>query len=666
MKRNKTIIALEQEISSLNLDYRLGTPTVSDKEYDAKVEELRALHPESVVINTIVGEQFLGEKIPLLYNMGSLDNIRTEEELFGFLSRFESVIVVTPKLDGISASRFPNGTYVSRGDGGVEGTNITAYCKYFDRSSYNGYQRGEIVISRSNFLKLNMLRRANGIEAYKTERSAVVGLMQSEKPDTLALSLLDFIPYTKINDGIIDKIQQLTALSELSGTYGIPYRVFESKLDVTVDAMKALYVEWSEDYEIDGLVIDVNDAEVRARLGYKPNNNPRYAMAYKVNLEEEKETVVIGINRQIGKTGQYTPVLLIEPVMLCGTEVSKINVDNERFILWNGIGVGSNITLKKSGNVIPRVTAIDGSKIISFKEFDKIAKAYGHDGVERYQEENMISSIYTEPSFPYRWDKNFVNIMLSEDNAEDILNQKLRAIEAFFSEMGIMDIGSSTVRILYEHGYQDVPSILNLSVGRFMEVPTFGKKKSENLVAEIRKRFNLAKIEKIMHASGCFPRVGSTRLGSIGFDTRENRVFSYEHISGISGIGDVMAKTIFNGQQEFWEFYDNIRADGLLKDKEDIKGVGLLADEIICFTGFRDKQLVESIIENGGEYRESINKSVTIVVYDASSSSSTKVEKAKKNGTKVMEKAEFYNKMGFKSVKNKQVDVETKSIGGLF
>lgn len=642
MNANMKISSLESQIALADINYRIGSPIISDAQYDALTLELKALSPNSPLLHRLVGEKFLGEKIPLPFPMGSLRNITNVDELDKFLSPSTSY-VITPKLDGISATRFPNKTYVSRGDGGTEGTDISAYCRYFDKSTYNGYQRGEIVISKSNLELLNEYRISESLDPYKSPRSAVVGLMQSEKPDIRALSLLEFIPYT-VQGGSIDKNSQLELLAEHNHGTNIRYTVMIGGV-ISVDVMNAIYAEWSKEYEIDGLVIDVQSVIIREQLGYHTNSlDPRYAMAYKINLEEQKDTVVLDVIRQIGKTGAYTPVLIIKPVVLCGTTVSKINVDNERFILWNGIGVGTNITLKKSGNVIPRLTHIEGDPIMSFKDFDKVTKMLGMENIKTYQKDNGIINMYKEPDFPYDWDSSLVNIIVSADDHEGIEARELKQIEGFFSELGVMDIGASTVRILYEHGYNSIPAIVNATYEQLLQVPTFGKKKAENLSAEIDKRLNLAKLPTIMHASGIFPKVGSTRLASIGFDTKENKRFTYEQIRSVAGIGDVMAQVIFDGQDKFWKLYNKISRNILELDESDM-GKKPMDGEIICFTGFRDKKLADKIVEYGGEYKESINKSVTLVVYDRSAESSTKVTKAKKSGIKTIEKSFFYDRM---------------------
>lgn len=648
MDNSKQIENLVSKIISNEILYRNGVPSISDNEFDNLISELKNIDPTNPVLFHIKGENFLGKLVPLPYPMGSIENVKTDEAFHKWLRKVSGEIdhwfVVMPKLDGISCTRTKDRVFISRGDGAEQGTDITKYCIFFDKmkSSVDFDCRGEIVVSRENFKFINDIRVMNGLDAYKSERSAVVGLMQSETPDVKCLSLLEFIPYT-IFDADLSKAEQLEVLSEFSNSTKIDFKIISfSSLLGNTDDIKRLFYKWSEKYEIDGLVVEVNFHQTRSELGFETNTfNPKYARAYKVGFEEEKSTTVTNIVQQIGKNGSYTPVIQIEPVVLCGNTITNINGDNERFLLYYGIGVGTSVTLKKSGNVIPRLTKVEGRNILDFSDFNKWIKDNGYRPEEFQRMHGLIDS-YLAPSFSFVWDDNRVNIRIPQGTKSD--SQEKKKILFFFSSLGILNIGESIVSTFYELGYDTVDKILNLKESDLLEIDNFGKKKAFNFIQETDKRLSMASLEQIMSASNLFEKVGETKLKSLGFSEEDRKIPSIDDVTKINGIGSVIAETIVNNIQEFWEFYDKIKHRIKVSEK---KKEGIFLNEIICFTGFRDKLMVETILENGGEYKESISKAITLLVYDDSTSveKSGKVKKAEKDGIRLETRKEFAKKI---------------------
>ena len=357
-------ITLIKLIKKHELLYRIGEPIIEDKKFDELKEKLREIDPNNEVLIQITGEKFSGEKRKLSKPMGSLINIKNEEELNSWIIKDEHYII-TPKLDGVSVLRNKDG-FTSRGDDGIEGYDITKYCKFTNILGEDGYFRGEIVISKNNLKRLNQFRLLKGEKEYKTPRSAVVGLLQSDYPDVGLLTMLDIIPFQYFDT---------EELEINSINYSMINKVVISGKDMNHDKLSKLFHDWNNCYEIDGLVITLNSRLKREELGFETNSfNPKWGRAYKNGFEEEGEAYVMGIKRHVSKSGTYTPVLEITKTILCNNDITSVNVDNERFILYYGIGVGNKIKLKKSGNVIPRLTEIEGIRILPQKEFEVLMK----------------------------------------------------------------------------------------------------------------------------------------------------------------------------------------------------------------------------------------------------------------------------------------------------
>lgn len=667
MDNSHKIGSLVSKIISNEILYRNGVPSISDNEFDNLITELKNIDPTNPVLFHVKGENFLGKLVSLPHPMGSIENVKTDEAFVKWVksvSHFgNTLFVVMPKLDGISCTRTKNRLFISRGDGAEQGTDITRYCIFFDKmKSEVGFDcRGEIVVSRENFKKVNDIRIMKGLDPYKSERSAVVGLMQSETPDVNCLSLLEFIPYT-IFQADFGKRTQLSVLQRLNFGTSIDSKIMtEEEMLSGLSEIKALFYKWSEKYEIDGLVIEINSISSQEEIGFETNTfNPKYARAYKVGFEEEKSTTVTNIVQQIGKNGSYTPVIQIEPVVLCGNTIKNINGDNERFLLYYGIGVGSEITLKKSGNVIPRLTKVEEKEIIPFSDFNKWIKDNGIFP-ERFREIHGLINNYSKPSFDFIWDDNQVNIMTPEGTKNDA--QEKKKILFFFSSLGILNVGESMVTAFYESGYDTIEKILELKEADLLELKPFGKKKALNFIEETNKRLSLASLEQIMHSSTLFEKVGETKLKLLGLLEEERKIVKVEDITTINGIGSVIAETIADNIEKFWKFYDKIK-HRINKTEKIVDGI--FSGETICFTGFRDKSFVDTILENGGEYKESISKAITLLVYDDTNSveKSGKVKKAEKEGIKIESRKEFTKRIGEISFK-KDINNSNVAFGSL-
>src|SRR5579872_719047 len=361
-----------------HLYYVLDTPEISDAEYDVLMRRLSSLeeaHPELITPDSptrrVGGKPREGfSKVRHSVQMLSLDNALNEEELQGFLNRIGDVRYVTElKLDGLSmAAHYQKGQFVqavTRGDGMV-GEDVTENARTI-RSLPLGISggppelevRGEAMMNRRGFERLNAEREEHGLARFANPRNAAAGGLRALDPAVTASRRLDFYPYLLLSGGEPVYGSHWESLEELQklGFKVNPHR----RLCQNIDDVLAFCAEWeskreSLPYEIDGVVVKVDSVEAQRRLGWT-SKAPRWAIAYKY-AARQASTVVEGIGVQAGRTGALTPVAHLRPVPVGGVTVSRATLHNEDEIARLGVEIGDEVLVERSGDVIPRVVRV--------------------------------------------------------------------------------------------------------------------------------------------------------------------------------------------------------------------------------------------------------------------------------------------------------------------
>lgn len=386
MDYKQEIEQLRQEIEKNNrLYYDLDAPAISDFEYDAlmrRLKELEAEHPELVTPDSPtqhVGGTVMSSFAPVTHEvpLESLNDVFSFEELQSFGKRMEESLgepfqfSVEPKIDGLSMSLiYEDGVFVqgaTRGNG-VTGEDVTENLRTvrnlpqrLQNAPKHLVVRGEVYMSKEVFRELNAQREINGEPLFANPRNAAAGSMRQQDPKVAASRKLDIILFNiqAASTAYESHAETLDAMREM-GFYVVPYQLY----DHIGDCLRQIeYLgEHREElpYDMDGAVIKINRLSQRQILG-STAKAPRWAVAYKYP-PEKKESRVLDIVVQVGRTGVLTPKAVIEPVRLAGTTVTNATLHNQDFIDKLDIRIGDTVVVQKAGEIIPEVLSVNRAK----------------------------------------------------------------------------------------------------------------------------------------------------------------------------------------------------------------------------------------------------------------------------------------------------------------
>lgn len=606
-----------EEIKKINKSYRNGDTLISDKEYDKLIETFKFVDPENEIFKSgVIEEVDSDRKEKLKYPMFSLDKETTIEDIHKWLTNksvpLTTELVCTAKYDGISILKDEfDGLAWSRGDG-IEGETMhTHYKKLNDKGTkIDFFTIGEMIIPKETF-KNKTFCRDNG-EPFKNARNMIAGLKNS---DTISedLKYAKHIRYGFANEEyMVNKSNQLDIICKYFNC--IPYKIFKAN-ELNIDELNSLFVEWGKEYDIDGLVFDINDKDIRKKLGRERNNNPAYARAFKnPEWSESVETEILNIEWNISKQGYLKPVAILSPVELEGVTVSRVTLNNAKFVKDNDLGIGSVVKIIRSGMVIPKV--VDVVKATGFK--------------------NIVSIVSDGKNYPVFWNENKVELCVEETN-----EQQIKKNISFFKILNTENVSEGIVTQLYNAGYTTIEQILNLEVSDYEKLDKFGKRKAQIVYDAIKKATTDVDLEKLMHASGLFENLGSKKLKLlVHFEEKP----SIEDILAIDGFSDISARNFLDGYDKFFNFVKDLpitiktnKVEEMTNKNDD------LSDMVVVFTGVRRNDLVEIIESRGGRNASSISKNVTHLVCKDVNSTSSKMIKAKSLGIKIMDVNEMEN-----------------------
>src|SRR5579883_3373691 len=364
--------------------YVLDQPEISDQEYDDLMRRLRALeeaHPELVTPDSptqrVGGKPREGfVKVAHSTPMLSLDNALNEAELRDFDRRVRDLLggespeyVAELKLDGLSlAAHYRDNTFalaVTRGDGSV-GEDVTENARTIRslplrvKAPWPVFEvRGETVMDRAAFERLNAERDEKGLSRFANPRNAAAGSLRVLEPQITASRHLEYYTYFLLRDGKPAFDSHWHSLDELAR---MGFKVNTNrKICRNVDEVIEFCGHWEEKreqlpYEIDGVVVKVDSVEQQQALGFTAKA-PRWAIAYKYPARQAI-TMVEDIGVQVGRTGALTPVAFLKPVEVGGVTVSRATLHNEDEIGRLGLAIGDEVVIERSGDVIPKVVRV--------------------------------------------------------------------------------------------------------------------------------------------------------------------------------------------------------------------------------------------------------------------------------------------------------------------
>jgi DNA ligase (NAD+) len=475
------------------LYYVLDKPEVEDAEYDALMRQLHALeelHPELVTPDSptqrVGGKPREGfVKVRHGSPMLSLDNALNEGELRDFDRRVRELLDGAPfryvtelKLDGLSmAAHYRDGRFqqaITRGDGSV-GEDVTENARTIRslplivRGNLERFEvRGETVMNRRAFERLNAEREERGLSRFANPRNAAAGSLRVLKPQITASRRLDYFTYFLLTDGQPAFDSHWRLLDEL-GRMGFKVNP-NSQLCRDVEEVLAFCAQWEArrdelPYEIDGVVVKVDAVAQQRALGFTAKA-PRWAIAYKYPARQAK-TVVEAIEVQVGRTGALTPVARLLPVPVSGVTVSRATLHNEDEIERLGLQIGDEVVIERSGDVIPKVVRVSaqGSTRRPFRMPSNCPVCGGN--VVREEGEAASRCINTDCSARLK---------------ESILHFASRGV------MNIDGLGDALVDQLVDRGIvKGVGDLYRLNKEKLMSLERMGAKSAGNILKNIEK-----------------------------------------------------------------------------------------------------------------------------------------------------------------------------------
>ncbi len=633
--------------------YDLDNPTIEDDEYDALMRELRGIEHQYPELSTpdspthrvggTVSSSF--EKVQHVVQMGSLQDIFSEEEVRAFLSgvmeQGAHEFTVEPKIDGLSVSlEYQDGVFVrgsTRGDGFV-GEDITANLKTIrsiplrlnDAPEFIEV-RGEVYMPRKSFAALCEEQERNGDPLPKNPRNAAAGSLRQNDSSVTASRKLDIFCFNlqQIRGKELTTHSQSLEYMQSLGFHVIPdYRVVQTA-DEAVERIREIgEMRRSLPFDIDGAVVKVNSFALRTEIG-ATTKVPKWAVAFKYP-PEEKETTLNEIEINVGRTGALTPVAVFDPVQLAGTTVSRAILHNQDIITDKDIRVGDRIVVRKAGDIIPEVV-----RSVSHRE-----------GSEPYFIPNVCPICGAEA-------------LRDEDEAVircqniDCPAQLARSIEHFASRnaMNIEGLGEAIVQQLLDYGFvHNVADLYELDVQTVMQI-TGGAKSAENLIASIEgsKKRGLDRLVFALGIRGIGQRAAVLLCEKFGSMEAIMEALPLE-ICSIDGFGQIMADSVYNAMQEPHriKLIERLREHGVNMAYDSGKVADDLAGKTFVLTGTlptmtRDqaKSLIES---HGGKCSGSVSKKTTYVV--AGEEAGSKLTKAQELGITVLSEQELLELIG--------------------
>jgi DNA ligase (NAD+) len=635
------------------LYYVLDQPEISDAAYDQlvrRLQQLEAAHPEYVTPDSptqrVGGKPREGfVKVRHSSPMLSLDNALNEGELRDFDRRVRELLGGEPyryvaelKLDGLSmAARYENGTFaraITRGDG-LEGEEVTENARTIRslplklREGPGDVEvRGEAIMNRRAFERLNEERRAQDLPLYANPRNSAAGSLRVLDPAITAARQLDFYAYLLMRDGAVFIPSHWESLRRLEkmGFKVNPNR----KLCEGLEALLEFIAEWESKreelpYEIDGVVVKVDSIEQQRRLGWTAKA-PRWAIAYKY-AARQAETVVENIEVQVGRTGALTPVAHLRPVSVGGVTVSRATLHNEDEIERLGVQIGDTVAVERSGEVIPKVVRVvtPGVERRAFA----MPKQCPVCGGEVVREAGEAASRCINTNCPARL-------------KESIRHFALRAV------MDIDGLGDALVDQLVDKGLvRSVADLYQLKLEQLVELERMAEKSASKVLANIDASRQRA-LPRVLNGLG-IPFVGE-RTAQILAETfgslDEIASADMEKLQTADEVGPKVAHSIYTFFREprNRELVERLRAEGLQFHHEvKKKRGGPLEGKTLVLTGtlpsLTREEATRLIEAAGGKVTGSVSKKTDYVV--AGEEAGSKLAKARDLGIRVIGEGEL-------------------------
>ena len=641
--------------------YDEDKPEISDFEYDMLMLELRNLekqYPEFISKDSLTqhvggkvkeGFKKVEHKIPLL----SMQDIFSIEEIIDYVQKIreraekENIennnFVVETKIDGLTAAlEYKDGKFVrgsTRGNGLV-GEDVTENLKTIKNipkeltEKIDITVRGEVFISKKDFERMNQEREENEEELFANARNAAAGSLRQLDSSITKTRPLDIYVYNvqEISGRTFTSHYEELQYLEMLGFNVNPVKIFCKTAEEVEKAINKIGEEREKlTFGIDGAVIKVDDLNFREILGTTAKN-PRWQIAYKYP-PEKKETKLIDIVCNVGRTGVITPLAILEPVQVAGSLISKTTLHNEDFIKEKELKIGDTVVIQKAGDVIPEIVEVKKNKRDGTEKAFEMPKVCPICGAPAIREEGEAAIRCTGIECPAKLYRNLVHFVSRE-------------------AMNIDGLGESIIdQLMSKQLIKNIADIYNLSFDDIASLKKNGKKFAENLTNAIENSKNnelyrLITALGIRHVGSKAAKVLAKKFKNI--DNLANADF--DTLSQIDDIGPIMANSIieFFSQEQTKDLINRLKKYGVNiqieeNESEDNRFDGLsfvLTGSLEKFTRDEASNLIEKY---GGKVSSSVSKKTSYVL--AGENAGSKLTKAQTLGVKIISEEEFEKMM---------------------
>ncbi len=630
--------------------YNQDDPEISDYDYDMLMNELKALeaqYPEYRLENSPtqrVGGTRDTQFSPVQHTvrMESLQDAFSFEELRAFDKRVREVTpsacyTVEPKIDGLSvALEYRNGVFFrgsTRGDGDV-GEDVTVNLQTISSipKKLNGFTgdievRGEVYMSHQSFMQLVRQQELENKPAAKNPRNAAAGSLRQKDPSVTAGRNLDIFVFNvqQASQTVAQNHKDSIIFLEKIGFHTIPSCKRVATIEEAINEIENIgQLRGNYGFDIDGAVIKVDNFFQREQLG-STSKFPKWAVAYKYP-PEEKETTLLNVEVNVGRTGVLTPTAVFKPILLAGTTVSRAVLHNEDFIQNMGIGIGDTIVVRKAGDIIPEVVRVAAHGVDSVVyQMPKVCPACG---ATVFREEEEAALRCTNADCP---------------------EQLLRHLIHFVSRdaMDIEGMGPAVLALLLREGLiRTAADLYRLKAEDIAGLERMGDKSADNAIRSIQNSKE-KDLSRFIFGLG-IRHIGqkAAKLLCERYNTLDALFLATkEEIESIDGFGGVMAESVvdFFSLPQTKALMDELKLLGLKLTESTTVVNNLFDGAVFVLTGtlnkYKRNEAAALIQQNGGKVSSSVSKNTDFVL--AGEEAGSKLDKANALGVKVINESEF-------------------------
>lgn len=633
---------LLEAINKHNEEYRTGNPTISDFEYDSLVEQLKAIDPNNEWFDSIEPSPVSNSrkrKLPL--PMKSLNKVKNMNEVKKWLSSLglhdNTQLVLMPKFDGLSLlHNEKTGEAWSRGGAENEGQDCTQHCiaaNILSNTVYN-YTYGEFIIDRENWrMFFDGKISPYTSERYKSPRNTSAGFLNRDTP-CKEIEHASFFRYGMDSTSLEEFETFDKAIGQLCSDYNQqPLFQLTTAQDITESSLLGQFKEWTKLYPIDGIVIYVNNLQLWKTIGRnQTTGNPLYAIAYKhPDFTDAFETTVKDVAWRASKAGALKPVVEIEAVNTGDCIMENPTGYNAGWIADMGIAPGAKILVTRSGGVIP--------KILQTLE-----------AAPQTEIETMWDNLAECPhcGHPTSWNESHKELVCTNPDCDGI---RFAKIVFFFKICGVEDMGEQMFDKLYQAGVNTIHRILNITANDILDIEGFAESTVNIILSNMERIKAGIDLPTLMQASDCFPGIGTIKarklIDSLPGD-EEGNLYNADFTYDDEFIDNRITLSKLETDKSFWrgfnKFHQFIKDNGLAIKQLNIISVnknGKCAGMAVCFSGIRNAELEQRIIEAGGTIVSGVSKKTTHLIVKDVNATSSKITKAQGLGIRIVNVDDF-------------------------